>query len=64
MHLQMSFHIWMILSIHRGKKGFFTALDARMENYIEDKLDAPIKKLGETAGYLTADMAAQLGLLQ
>ena len=44
-------------------KGFFTALDARMENYIEDKLDAPIKKLGETAGYLTADMAAQLGLL-
>lgn len=44
-------------------KEFFTALDARMENYIEDKLDAPIRKLGETAGYLTADMASKLGLL-
>ena len=44
-------------------KEFFKDLDARMENYIEDKLDAPIKNLGETAGYLTADMAAQLGLL-
>lgn len=44
-------------------KEFFTALDARMENYIEDKLDAPIRKLGQTAGYLTADMASKLGLL-
>ena len=43
-------------------KDFFAALDTRMENYIEDKLDAPIKKLGETAGYLTADMANTLGL--
>ena len=44
-------------------KDFFAAIDARMENYVEDKLDAPIKKLGETAGYLTADMANTLGLL-
>jgi len=44
-------------------KEFFTTIDARMENYVEDKLEAPIKKLGETAGYLTADMATQLGLL-
>lgn len=44
-------------------KEFFTALDARMENYIKDKLDAPIRKLGETAGYLTTEMANILGLL-
>ena len=43
-------------------KDFFGALDARMENYVEDKLEAPIKKLGETAGYLTAEMANTLGL--
>ena len=44
-------------------KEFFTTIDARMGNYVEDKLEAPIKKLGETAGYLTADMANTLGLL-
>ena len=44
-------------------KDFFGALDCRMENYIEEKLDAPIKKLGEIAGYLTVEMANTLGLL-
>lgn len=43
-------------------KDFFTAIDARMGNYVEDKLETPIKKLGETAGYLTAEMANTLGL--
>jgi len=43
-------------------KDFFSALDSRMENYIEEKLDAPIKKLGETAGFLTEEMAGRLGL--
>lgn len=43
-------------------KDFFCALDSRMGNYIEEKLDAPIKKLGETAGHLTKEMAQRLGL--
>lgn len=43
-------------------KEFFEALDARMENYIEEKMEAPIRKLGETAGYLTEEMANILGL--
>lgn len=45
-------------------KEFFCALDERMENYVESKLAAPIKKLGETAGYLTGEMAERLGLKQ
>ncbi len=43
-------------------KEFFKALDPRMENIVEEKLDAPIKGIGETAGYLTEEMAAILGL--
>jgi len=43
-------------------KEFCRSLDIRVENYTEDKLNAPIKKLGETAGYLTSDMANTLGL--
>ena len=34
-----------------------------MENIVEEKLDAPIKSIGETAGYLTDSMARELGLL-
>ncbi len=45
-------------------KEFFSALDERMKNYVESKLGAPIKKLGETAGYLTGEMAERLGLNQ
>lgn len=43
-------------------KDFFCAIDERMENFVEDKLNAPIKKIGETAGYLTESMANTLGL--
>lgn len=43
-------------------KDFFKALDPRLENLVEEKLDAPIKGIGETAGYLTEEMAAILGL--
>lgn len=45
-------------------KEFFASLDKHMENYIEEKLEAPIKKLGEAAGYLTKEMADRLGLCQ
>ena len=44
-------------------KDFFKALDPAMENIVEEKLDAPIKSIGETAGYLTDSMARELGLL-
>lgn len=44
-------------------KEFFKALDPRMENLVEEKLDAPIKSVGETAGYLTESMSRVLGLL-
>lgn len=43
-------------------KEFFRALDARMENFVEEKMNAPIKKIGETAGHLTERMADVLGL--
>lgn len=43
-------------------KEFWGALDPRMENFWEDKMEAPVKKMGETAGYLTAEMAEKLGL--
>ena len=44
-------------------KEFFKALDPRMENLVEEKLAAPIKSVGERAGYLTESMARVLGLL-
>lgn len=44
-------------------KEFFKALDPKMEHVVEEKLDAPIKEIGETAGYLTEEMAETLGLL-
>ena len=43
-------------------KEFFGALDSRFENYIEEKMEAPIKKLGESAGTLKEEMATKLGL--
>ena len=45
-------------------KEFFKALDPAMENFIEEKMDAPIKSIGEAAGYLCESMAAQMGLLE
>lgn len=44
-------------------KEFFKALDPRMENVIEEKMNAPIKGVGEKAGHLTESMAMVLGLL-
>lgn len=44
-------------------KEFFKALDPRLENLVEEKLNAPIKGIGETAGLLTDKMAATLGLM-
>lgn len=44
-------------------KEFFRGLDPRMENFIAEKIMAPIKVIGETAGYLTEDMAKRLGLV-
>ena len=43
---------------------FFKALDPRMDGFWEKKMEAPIKKLGETAGYVTKEMADRLGLCE
>lgn len=44
-------------------KDFFDELNPKMKNIVEEKMDAPIKGVGETAGYLTENMAKKLGLL-
>ena len=44
-------------------KEFLKAVDKNLENLVEDKLKAPMKSIGETAGYLTEAMAEKLGLL-
>lgn len=44
-------------------KEFFRALDIRLENVVEEKLTAPIKQVGEVAGYLTESMAKTIGLM-
>lgn len=43
-------------------KEFFAALDPRLENVVEDKLNCPISPLGDKAGVLTAEMAKLIGL--
>lgn len=43
-------------------KEFLRVVDERLENLVEDKLKAPMKSIGETAGYLTEDMAKKLAL--
>lgn len=43
-------------------KDFFAALDPRLENVVEDKLDTAIYPLGMKAGELTNEMAEKLGL--
>lgn len=43
-------------------KAFFKALDARLENVVEEKLSTNITPLGQRAGGLTEEMAARLGL--
>ncbi len=43
-------------------KEFFKALDPRLENVIEDKMNCPVTPLGEKAGTLTAKAAELTGL--
>ncbi len=45
------------------QKDFFRALDPRMENLIEDKMNCPISPLGSRAGEITEQSAALTGLL-
>ncbi|MCD8018565.1 MAG: ribulokinase, partial [Clostridiales bacterium] len=45
-------------------KAFFKAVDKRMENIMEEKLDAPIMAIGDKAGYLTESMAREMGLME
>lgn len=42
---------------------FLKALDPALEHFAEEKMAAPIKNIGETAGYLTEEMADILGLI-
>jgi len=43
-------------------KAFFAALDPRLENVVEDKLNCPISPLGSKAGEITEAAAAMTGL--
>ncbi len=43
-------------------KEFFKALDPRLENVVEDKLNCPITPLGQKAGSITAETAKLTGL--
>ncbi|WP_378955934.1 ribulokinase [Pelosinus sp. sgz500959] len=43
-------------------KEFFKALDPRLENLVEEKLNSPIVAIGSKAGGLTAEMAKHMGL--
>ena len=44
-------------------KEFLREVDEKLENLVKDKLEAPMKSIGETAGFLTETMAEKLGLL-
>lgn len=44
-------------------KDFLKALDPKLENLVEEKLEAPVKGIGECAGYLTKEWAEKLGLI-
>lgn len=43
-------------------KNFFKAVDSRLENVIENKLNAEIRPIGSKAGNLIAEMAIKMGL--
>lgn len=43
---------------------FFKKLDGKLEHLVQDKLAAPVKNVGEVAGYLTDEMADAVGLIQ
>jgi len=44
-------------------KEFFRALDPRLENFVEEKLNYPIAQLGSRVGGITEEMAKKTGLL-
>lgn len=44
-------------------KDFLRELDPRMENFVEEKIAAPVKGIGEKAGTLTKEWADILGLV-
>ena len=44
-------------------RAFLKEIHPGLENLVEEKLAAPIRVIGEKAGYLTEDMAHRLGLL-
>ena len=46
----------------RASNEFYKELDERMEHFIEEKMEAPQKAVGEVAGYLSEGMAKTLGL--
>jgi len=43
---------------------YFAALDPRLEHVVAEKMKTPATPLGGCAGYLTADMAEKLGLVE
>ncbi len=53
--------IWHKQDGYPGKE-FFKALDPRLENLVEEKLNSPIVPIGSKAGELTSEMAKQMGL--
>lgn len=44
-------------------KEFLKVLDPKLENLVEEKLEAPVKGIGERAGYLNKEWAEKLGLI-
>ncbi len=44
------------------EKDFFRAIHPKLDNFVEEKINSPIKPLGTPAGYLTEKMSALLGL--
>ncbi len=44
-------------------RGYFAALDRRLENVVKDKLSSPVVPIGTCAGGLTQAMAHKLGLM-
>lgn len=43
-------------------KDFFRAIHPKLENFVEEKINSPIKPIGKAAGCLTEKMSALLGL--
>lgn len=54
-------HTW-IKKFGYPSKDFFKALDPRFENFVEEKLSAPIAPIGSKIGELTVEAAKLIGL--